>query len=116
MKAAIFFMAINGLFVAGMLLGRLRIVNMPHSMQDPNFWVFLGQLCTGLLTAVFHVVRTAMPGDAPPGSTTNVALLYSYVAGLLNLLVVFDAFTRAGRWNEGEPAEEGAAVGKEKPA
>jgi len=108
MKAGIFFVAILGTFVAGMALGRFRIVDVPHGVQDPNFWVFLGQLCTGLATAVFHMIRTTMPGEPPFENITNVARLYSYIAGLLNLLVIFDAFTRASRYNSGEPAEDDA--------
>jgi uncharacterized membrane protein YdcZ (DUF606 family) len=120
MKAVVFFVAIVGTFVAGMALGRFRIVDVPHSVQDPNFWVFLGQLCTGLVTAVFHMIRTTMPGEPPFEHITNVARLYSYIAGLLNLLVVFDAFTRTSRYNSGEPAEPAAGAAEaqkmEKPA
>ena len=104
LKAVVFFVAIHGAFIVGMALGRFRIVEVPASVQDPNFWVFLGQLCTGLVTAVFHLVRTALPGEPPFEKITDVARLYSYIAGLLNLLVVFDAFTRASRYND-EPDE-----------
>ena len=100
LKAAIFFVVIHAVFVGGMALGAFRILQVPHGINDPNFWVFLGQLCTGASTAVFHIVRSGLPGEAPPAKLTDVARLYSYTAGLLNLLVVFDAFTRAGRYNE----------------
>jgi TM2 domain-containing membrane protein YozV len=113
MKAAIFFVVIHGTFVAGMALGNWRILEIPHGVTDANFWVFLGQLCTGIATAMFHVVRNVMPGDAPFSKLTDVARLYSYTAGLLNLLVVFDAFTRASRYNEsGTAASETSRKGK----
>ncbi len=100
-RAVLLFIAIELTFFIGLYIGTLRIVNPAQSM----FW-FLAQILTGLNTIIAYLLSTTLP-DLYPESTVTViydwsyymAVLYTGVAGLLNLLAVFDTIIRAGQAN-----------------
>ena len=100
-RAVLLFIAIELTFFIGLYIGTLRIVNPAQSM----FW-FFAQILTGLNTIIAYLLSTTLP-DLYPESTVTViydwsyymAVLFTGVAGLLNLLAVFDTIVRAGRAN-----------------
>ena len=100
-RAVLLFIAIELTFFIGLYIGTLRIVNPAQSM----FW-FLAQILTGLNTIVAYLFSTTLPNLYPGSKETviydwsyNMAVLYTVVAGLLNLLAVLDTIVRAGRAN-----------------
>ena len=106
-RAAVFFIALNLTFWIGMAIGGL------HSTVDPqaNKAWFFAQICAGLntiLSLILNKIPSAMPSY---GKTLDLAIIYTAVAGLLNVLVVFDAMVRANYPTAG-PADQ--TVGKEK--
>lgn len=103
-RAILIFLAIELTFFIGLYIGTLRIVDPAQSM----FW-FLAQIFAGLNTIVAHLLGANLPGPYADSSTLlvydwsyNMAVLYTGVAGLLNLLAVFDTVIRAGRANLGQ--------------
>jgi len=86
-KAVTFFVLIVGLFLAGWILGQCKVVDMDDS------WMFIGQAPGGLMT-----VATNLIGKSVQGPVDRVAQsyqsggVYTLVAGLLNLLVMLDAY------------------------
>jgi len=100
-RAVLLFIAIELTFFIGLYIGTLRIVNPAQSM----FW-FLAQILTGLNTIVAYLFSTTLPNLYPDYTVTviydwsyNMAVLYTVVAGLLNLLAVLDTIIRSGRAN-----------------
>ncbi len=100
-RAVLLFIAIELTFFIGLYIGTLRIVNPAQSM----FW-FLAQILTGLNTIVAYLFSTTLPSPYPDATVTVIynwsyymAVLYTGVAGLLNLLAVFDTIIRAGQAN-----------------
>jgi len=87
----VYFVSIEATFWLGMLVGGIR------STVDPQAnpaW-FFAQICAGL-NAVAALILSNVPSAAPCyGKTLDVAVIYTGVAGLLNVLVVFDAMVRA---------------------
>jgi len=100
-RAVLLFIAIELTFFIGLYIGTVRIVDPAQSM----FW-FLAQILTGLNTIIAYLFSTTLPSSYPDATVTviydwsyNMAVLYTVVAGLLNLLAVFDTIIRAGRAN-----------------
>lgn len=92
-KAGVFFVAIVGLFVAGWWLGEWRVVSFS------NVLLFAGQGLTGGLAFVAAyigglLIEASGPPDPVP-VTYEMAVLFTLVAGLLNLLVMTDAYILA---------------------
>ena len=97
-RALLLFVCIEVTFFIGLYIGTLRIVDPAQSL----LW-FLAQVFTGLNTIVarFWAVRLdniALIRDWP----YYMGVLYTGVAGLLNLLAIFDVVIRAGRANIGQ--------------
>lgn len=97
-RAVLLFVCIEVTFFIGLYIGTLRIVDPAQSL----LW-FLAQVFTGLNTIVarFWAVRLdniALIRDWP----YYMGVLYTGVAGLLNLLAIFDVVIRAGRANIGQ--------------
>ncbi len=92
--AAVFFIAITFPYLTGLALGGVKTSVDPRS----NHWLFLAELGVGSYTVVGYLVSRALP-DRPeymsfyPGS--DVAQIYLATAGLLNVLAVLDALSRA---------------------
>jgi len=90
-RAAVFFVAIHLTFWMGMIIGGLQ------STIDPvaNKAWFFAQICAGLNT-VASLILSKIPAAVPCyGKTLDLAIIYTAVAGLLNILVIFDAMVRA---------------------
>jgi len=103
-RGLLLFIFIELTFFMGLYIGTLRIVKPAESM----FW-FLAQIFAGLNTIVAHLWSTTLPRPYAGASTLLVrdwsyymAVLYTGIAGLLNLLTVFDSVIRAGRANVGQ--------------
>lgn len=103
-KAVTFFVGITGLFVAGWALGQWRVVN--HEEALP----FIGQVLCGTPALVATWVRQRLEGSANPVPVGfESGFVYTLVAGLLNLLVMLDAYIVANnirRPTHGEPEAE----------
>ena len=98
-RALLLFIAIELTFFIGLYIGTLRIVNPAQSM----FW-FVAQVLAGLNTIVAHLWSTSSEATTPliHDWSYHMAVLYTGIAGLLNLLAVFDTVIRAGRANVGQ--------------
>ncbi len=86
-------------FWTGVAIGGVRGTVNP---KEHNYW-FVAQLCTaGNTLAAYALSRTIGARSSTPGapatiahwSSTDVGVHYTGVAGLLNLLVIFDAIAR----------------------
>ena len=102
LRGIIIFLTIGGLFWTGVAIGGVR------STVDPQHnkpW-FVGQMITGVNGLAALSLRRSVYGDAPGGvtgpalgrsalKTRDIGIVYSGVAGLLNLLVVFNAMVRS---------------------
>ncbi len=88
-------------FFIGLYIGTLRIVDPAQSM----YW-FLAQIFAGLNTIVAHLWSTSSYAEVTSPLIRDwsyyMAVLYTGIAGLLNLLAVFDTVIRAGRANVGQ--------------
>ncbi len=97
-RALLLFVAIELTFLFGLYIGTLRIVDPAQSM----FW-FVAQVLAGLNTIVARLwANNAYAEAATPlvrDWSYHMAVLYTGLAGLLNLLAVFDSVIRAGRAN-----------------
>jgi len=89
-KAILFFSLITGLLVAGMAIGGGTVILY-------RLW-FLAQLCAGGPTiALWPISQYLAPSHAQVDWASrwyDVGTLYTAVAGLLNLLVMMDAYLR----------------------
>jgi Family of unknown function (DUF6677) len=85
-KALFFGAIILALYVSGMALGAWRVVSWTH---EP-LW-FLGEACAFGPTMLATLATSWLPWDCR-AEHHHVALLYTTVAGLLNVVVAMDAF------------------------
>jgi hypothetical protein len=109
-KAIVFCAGILLLFLGGWVMGQCRVVN--HHDQLP----FMAQILTGVTTLVANAIGAALlrQGPADPVSAAyQSGLVYTLVAGLLNLLVMLDAYIVANNIrrpthpeSEEEPAKD----------
>jgi hypothetical protein len=110
--AAVFFAAISFPYLTGLALGGLK------TSVDPrvNHWLFLAELGVGSYTMIGFLAGQALP-DRPeylsfyPGA--EVAQIYLATAGLLNVLAVLDALSRAQTGGLPVYHHESAAAGGE---
>jgi len=90
----IYFVAITLPFVTGAALGGVKTQINPRE----NVWLFLAEMGAGAYTTAGFLLGQALP-DKPeyrcyyPGS--DIAQIYLAVAGLLNVLAILDALSRA---------------------
>lgn len=110
-KAVLYFFCIMGLFIYGMKLGAWQNVYFRWDAQEYRF-VYIAQAGVGLaaLPAVISNadLRSILPAsiswfEAPPpedkmdelhrqfGKRMDIAVVYTVIAGLLNLLAIYDA-------------------------
>lgn len=97
--AWVFFLAIGGSYLVGMLIGGVK------TSVDPigNFWLFVAEMGVGGLTSIFYLAAWALPTvpvwqPSPyvsyfPGQ--DLAQIYLSVAGLMNIMAALDAIARA---------------------
>jgi len=97
-KAVLFFSGITLLFVMGLLLGEFRNFNLEH------FWLhFLAQVWYGGLSVPLVLTMSNLPLEtaheareiAIGFSGLDVGVLYTAVAGLLNVCVMVDVYETA---------------------
>jgi hypothetical protein len=97
--AAVFFIAITFAYGAGLAIGGVKNSVNPRV----NHWLFLAEVGIGSYTTVGYLVSNALPTYGPKELSpyvsfypeSDVAQIYLAVGGLLNLLAIFDALTRA---------------------
>ncbi|MBI5864568.1 MAG: hypothetical protein HZB38_08680 [Planctomycetes bacterium] len=97
--AWLYFIAVSGPFWVGMLIGGVKASVDPQG----NWWLFLAELGTGGYTAVCYMIAALLPTvpvyvETPYVSyfpSQDLSQIYLSVAGLLNLIVVFDAIARS---------------------
>ena len=89
-KALVFLVLITGLFLSGWQLGGRRVVDRDDTLP------FMAQVLVGgaaFATAAIGEASFQAEGPADPvGAAYQSGLVYTYVAGLLNLLVMLDAY------------------------
>jgi hypothetical protein len=89
-RAWIYFIVINLLFAIGIFVGgTLSTVN----LQTNTAW-FFAEIFAGGPTFLSTLIGQLPGAIASYGKTQDLATIYAGVAGLLNLLVVFDAIDR----------------------
>jgi len=116
-RGAILFVTITVIFWMGVIIGGI------HSTVDPtqNIHWFLGEICIGSHTLTALVINRSLHWLGAEGLSSlkqhDIGLVYAGVAGLLNLLAVFDAIVRSvsGQVREGvaaaRPAQSPAGDG-----
>ena len=97
--AWVFFVAIGGSYLVGMLVGGVKTSVDPQG----NFWLFIAEMGVGGLTSIFYLAAASLPTvpvwqPSPyvsyfPGQ--DIAQIYLSVAGLMNIMAVLDAIARA---------------------
>lgn len=99
-RGLVLFVAIAATFWAGVAIGGVKGTVAPHSRK---LW-FVAQLCTGGNTLAAYGLhyavdpksaRSAKPVFGGHWASAEIGVHYTGVAGLLNLLVMFDAIARA---------------------
>jgi len=96
-RGLIFLVAIAATFWSGVAIGAVRYTVDPH---ERTAW-FMAQLCTGThgLAACFWGeslrANTPAPKASPSYRSSDTGVVYSGVAGLLNLLVIVNALVLA---------------------
>lgn len=109
-RAVIIFVTVVVTFWGGVALGGVRST---FNVQENGPWL-AAQLCTGP-QAIVGLMAAKSLRKPPPGSTqidryeasypsADIAVVYSGVAGLLNLLVIIDAVARADAGVGASPA------------
>ncbi len=103
-RAVLLFVCIEVTFIIGLYIGTVRIIDPGRSL----LW-FSAQIFAGLNTIVSNLWGTRLAGPYADSTVAMVrdwsyaiGVLYTGVAGLLNLLAVFDTVIRAGRANLGQ--------------
>ncbi len=96
-RALLLFIAIELTFFSGLYIGTIRAVDPAQSM----FW-FVAQILAGLNTIVARLwaINLAEANAVVIYDWSySMAVLYTGIAGLLNLLAIFDSVIRAGHAN-----------------
>lgn len=90
------------MFLAGLLIGGLRAVDAPTAFSLPAIlnkpW-FIGQILAGPITLLTHYLANAWEVQFSHARIYEIAVLYTAIAGMLNLMAVIDSAYRAA--NEG---------------
>jgi hypothetical protein len=90
-RAIIYFVSITLAFFIGILIGgAMSTVN----LQTNTPW-FFAEVFAGGYTSLSMILGHLPGAAASYGKTLDLATIYAGVAGLLNLLVIFDAVDRA---------------------
>lgn len=97
--AAVFFVAISFAYGTGLAVGGVKNSVNPQA----NRWLFLAELGIGGYTSVGYIASISLPDYGPKELSpyasfypeSDVAQIYLAIGGLLNLLAILDALTRA---------------------
>jgi len=100
-RGVIFMTIITLTFWSGVAIGGVKNTVNP---TERSLW-FLGQVCAGVhpLAALVWGEQIEIPAGADRaewiayGQTEDIAVIYTAIAGMLNLLVIFDVLIRAER-------------------
>ncbi|MDK1031096.1 MAG: hypothetical protein QGD94_03740 [Planctomycetia bacterium] len=99
-KAVVFCVLITGTLLAGWILGGCT------NVAPGSLWYF-AQLAAGVPTLILTPISQFVSANSPStplGPTRDIATLYTAIAGLLNILVLMDAYVKSAK-KGGEPAE-----------
>lgn len=107
-KAFLFFFCVMGLFLLGTHLGSNRVVYYRWDRKEWS-WPYLAQAGVGI-AAVPAFFRTMDPAKWDvelddlhrAGKIVDIARIFTMIAGLLNLLVIYDAFAGPALYDEEE--------------
>ena len=111
-KAILYFGAITSLFLLGLVIGEFRVVRLDH------FWLhFVGQVFYAGLTLPVWLATGGLrlePGVDPGGVTLefpllDVGVLFTTIAGLLNVCVMVDVYESAYPRPQSQPASGSAS-------
>jgi hypothetical protein len=96
-RGLIFMIAIGATYWGGIAVGG---VENTISIQERRLW-FIGQICAGghaLVTLAWDEALHSEPGENRAyGRAEEVAVVYTAICGMLNVLVIFDVLVRAER-------------------
>jgi len=113
-RAAIICTCVLTLFIGGILIGGIRVIDMPDGvsvdalMDKP--W-FIGQIMTGPLCIISALgADLVSPLRISYARSNEIGTLYTALAGMLNLLVILDA----GHQEEDETEDNAPAAGETK--
>jgi len=105
-RGLVFLVAIGATFWSGVAIGAVRYTVDPH---ERTAW-FMAQLCTGVHGLIACMwgedTRSQIPAPvaSPSYRSSDTGVVYSGVAGLLNLLVIINALVLADPSGEAAPA------------
>lgn len=128
-KAILYFVCIAGLFVSGMIMGEWKIaywrwVNPLQNTEDFRLW-YPAQFWVGLLAFPALVQATLLRYNMAPilggylaeppmhvinglyssaGRFVDIGVVYTCIAGLLNILAIYDAYDGPALVDEPDPA------------
>ncbi len=90
------------MFIAGLFIGGLKAVDAPNAFTMQAIlnkpW-FIGQILAGPMTLATHYLAGAWKVDYSHARIYEIAVLYTAIAGMLNLMAIIDSSYRAA--NEG---------------
>lgn len=97
--AWVYFIAISGSYLVGMLIGGVKTSVDPQG----NVWLFLAELGIGAYTTIFYLIARALPTVAAYQESEyvsyfpaqDIAQIYLSVAGLMNVIALLDAIARS---------------------
>lgn len=103
-------------FWSGVAIGGVRGTIDPH---ERSLW-FVAQLCTGVNAGAAYAIRQVSTSDsgleqasAPaPWASSEIGVHYTGVAGLLNILIILDAMSRAEHRGGAQKAGERGPPGR----
>jgi len=106
-RGLIFMITIALTFWGGIAIGGVKNTVNP---QDRTLW-FLAQVCTGVhpFVAIAWSRQVEIPSGADSshwiayGQMEDVSIVYTAIAGMLNVLVILDVMIRTERREEGQP-------------
>ena len=106
-RGLIFMVTIALTFWGGVAIGGVKNTVNP---QDRTLW-FLGQACAGIhpFLAIAWSRQVEIPSEADRsrwiayGQMEDISIVYTAIAGMLNVLVILDVMIRTERREEGQP-------------
>jgi hypothetical protein len=109
---------ILSLFVMGMLIGGIKVVDPPKFDGETTVMAalldkpwYIGQIFAGPIAIVSGWIGRSDWAVGSHARVQEIGTLYTAVAGMLNLLAIIDACYRAAGYGEGEaPGGEGGAA------
>lgn len=104
-RGLVFMVVIALTFWGGVAIGGVRSTVQP---RERRAW-FMAQVCTGVHAFATLAISRQFDDSTPKLPADDVAVVYTGIAGLLNVLVIFDVLSR------GESAAACATTGRRGP-